>query len=64
MTLHGTESNEINQWLRILFLPLDVGPILDLQNDREYGSAIVGYGTDEELVLFDEAVIQRVTGGP
>ena len=38
--------------------------VFDFQRNREYGSALVGYGTDQATVLFDEAVIQRVTRRP
>lgn len=38
--------------------------VFDFEQDREYGSALVGYGTDQSVFLFDEAVIQRVTGRP
>ena len=38
--------------------------LFDFEEDREYGSALVGYGTDQSVVLFDEAVIQRVSGQP
>lgn len=38
--------------------------VFDLERNREYGSALVGYGTDQAAFLFDEAVIRRVTGRP
>jgi len=38
--------------------------VFDFEQDREYGSALVSYGTDQSVVLFDEAVIRRATGRP
>ena len=38
--------------------------VFDFEQDREYGSALVGYGTDQSVFLFDEATIQRTTGRP
>ena len=38
--------------------------VFDLRANLEYGSALIGYGTDQATVLFDEAVIQRVNGEP
>ena len=34
--------------------------VIDLQQNVVYDAALVGYGTDQELPLFDSAVIQRV----
>lgn len=33
--------------------------VIDLQSRALYSSAILGYGTDQKLTLFDEAVIER-----
>lgn len=38
--------------------------VFDFGRKREYGSALIGYTTDQEQVLFDEAVIDRMEGEP
>ena len=38
--------------------------VVNLQQNVLHSSAVIGYGTDQEVTLFDTAVIERVDRGP